>query len=231
MPRHHRGDLLEYFSLVRTSLMRGPWCLIVLRSRPDDPITEPFVRFPLLICVGLADGHRRLVLLGRDVWPAAVARYQSRFATAYSELSRRRKSQAEEARRRGIFLAGIQEALPRSLTLPKRPRKLRTTRSPSKSRSSTTSAPRLATPSKTRAGKSGHLVYQYEIVPATDKSAKASRLKELNEAKRRHTGRWIGRSADGKIQKDKLHRRRAERTFHEHDGPARRTRSPARRKR
>jgi mono/diheme cytochrome c family protein len=36
-------------------------------------------------------------------------------------------------------------------------------------------------------GKIGHLVYEYEIVPASDKSEKESRLKDLNEAKK---GPW-----------------------------------------
>ena len=51
-------------------------------------------------------------------------------------------------------------------------------------------------------GKVGHLVYEYEIVPEKDKSEKASRLKELNEAKEA-TWKVDWPKADGTIEKDR----------------------------
>jgi cytochrome c2 len=51
-------------------------------------------------------------------------------------------------------------------------------------------------------GKIGHLVYEYEIVPASDKSTKAARLKDLTEA-RQSTWKVDWPTADGSIQRDK----------------------------
>lgn len=52
-------------------------------------------------------------------------------------------------------------------------------------------------------GKIGSLVYQYEVTPASDKSAKAARKKELEDAEtgKSITGKLIGRSATEKSRK------------------------------
>jgi hypothetical protein len=52
-------------------------------------------------------------------------------------------------------------------------------------------------------GKVGHLVYEYEIVPAEDKDLKAKRLKELL-AGRKDTWKVDWPIADGKVQKNKV---------------------------
>src|ERR1700720_4945399 len=51
-------------------------------------------------------------------------------------------------------------------------------------------------------GKIGHLVYQYEIVPAEDKNAKAKALKEVTDG-RKSIWKVDWPLADGKIQQDK----------------------------
>ena len=51
-------------------------------------------------------------------------------------------------------------------------------------------------------GKIGHLVYQYEIVPAKDKNAKAKALKEVTDG-RKSIWKVDWPLADGKIQRDK----------------------------
>ena len=52
-------------------------------------------------------------------------------------------------------------------------------------------------------GKIGHLVYQLEIVPDSDKSAKAAREKDVEEARTKFIWKVDWPLGDGKIQKDK----------------------------
>ena len=56
---------------------------------------------------------------------------------------------------------------------------------------------------KDERGKIGHLVYQYEIVPDSDKSAKAGALKDLNEG-RSSTWKVDWPTASGQIEKNKV---------------------------
>jgi cytochrome c2 len=52
-------------------------------------------------------------------------------------------------------------------------------------------------------GKIGHLVYEYEIVPESDKSAKAARKKDVEDARSKPMWKVDWPLGDGKIEKDK----------------------------
>lgn len=168
---------------------------------PDDPITSYSFTFPLLIASLLL-----IVTVAWSFWDEVYGlrpwrSYQSRFSSAYSKYLdkavQNQKKQEEavysspEYKKLSAQVEDLQkstkaqdEDIAKQITLLDEQRAA------------------LGDAFKDARGKIGHLVYQYEIVPAEDKNAKAKALKEVSDG-RKEIWKVDWPLADGKIQQDK----------------------------
>jgi cytochrome c2 len=168
---------------------------------PDDPITSYSFTFPLLIASLLL-----IVTVAWSFWDEVYGlrpwrSYQSRFSSAYSKYLdkavQNQKKQEEavysspEYKKLSAQVEELQkstkaqdEDIAKQITLLDEQRAA------------------LGDAFKDARGKIGHLVYQYEIVPAEDKNAKAKALKEVTDG-RKEIWKVDWPLADGKIQQDK----------------------------
>jgi cytochrome c2 len=168
---------------------------------PDDPIKSRSFAFPLLISALLL-----LVTVAWSFWVEYYGlqpwrRYQTRFAKAYSEyLSKDIKQQKKdedavysspEYKRLSGTLANAQQAArSQDDEIAKQIDFLDEQRAS------------MGDAFKDERGKIGHLVYQYEIVPASDKDEKAKRLKELTDG-RKSTWEVDWPTGNGQVQKNR----------------------------
>jgi cytochrome c551/c552 len=168
----------------------------------DDPITSRSFTFPLLISA--------LLLMLTVAWSfydevyglRPWRTYQRRFASAYSaflEKSIQQEKQDENAVSSSLeykALVAKADALEKAAKsqddeIAKQIALLDDQRTA------------LGDAFKDARGKIGHLVYEYEIVPDSDKSAKAARKKDVEEARTKLIWKVDWPIADGTIQKDK----------------------------
>jgi cytochrome c2 len=168
---------------------------------PDDPITSYSFTFPLLIASLLL-----IVTVAWSFWDEVYGlrpwrSYQSRFSSAYSKyldkaVQNQKKQEdavysSPEYKKLSAQVDDLQkttkaqdEDIAKQITLLDEQRAA------------------LGDAFKDARGKIGHLVYQYEIVPAEDKNAKAKALKEVTDG-RKSIWKVDWPLADGKIQQDK----------------------------
>jgi cytochrome c2 len=168
---------------------------------PDDPITSYSFTFPLLIASLLL-----IVTVAWSFWDEVYGlrpwrSYQSRFSSAYSKyldkaVQNQKKQEdavysSPEYKKLSAQVDDLQkstkaqdEDIAKQITLLDEQRAA------------------LGDAFKDARGKIGHLVYQYEIVPAEDKNAKAKALKEVTDG-RKEIWKVDWPLADGKIQRDK----------------------------
>ena len=167
----------------------------------DDPITSSSFSFPLMIAAVLL-----MVTVAWSMWDEMYGLrpwrlYQRRFASAYSSYLQKDVSQQKK-------LEADVYSSPDYKKLAEQADSLEKTAKPKDDEIAQqigildTQRAAIGDAFKDARGKIGHLVYEYEIIPASDKSAKASRLKELNEAKQ---GPWKvdWPLPNGQIEKDK----------------------------
>ena len=169
---------------------------------PDDPITTRSFVFPLLISSVL------LILTvawsfydevyGLRPWRT----YQSHFASAYSNYLQKAVSK-EKSDENAVYSS------PEYKTLSAKVNDLTQTAKAQDDeiakRIALLDEQRIAIGDafKDARGKVGHLTYEYEVTPATDKSGKAKALKALEEG-RKSTWEVDWPIAEGKVQKNKL---------------------------
>ncbi|MFZ0634797.1 MAG: hypothetical protein WAM08_04710, partial [Candidatus Acidiferrales bacterium] len=167
----------------------------------DDPITSRSFSFPLMIAAILL-----MVTVGWSMWDEMYGlrpwrSYQTQFAAAYSKYLQKEVAREKKLESDVYSSPDYKKLADRADALEK-----------ATQGQDDQVAQKIAVVDEQRAaigdafkdarGKIGHLIYEYEIVPATHKDAKASRLKELNEAKQ---GTWQvdWPLPDGTIEKDK----------------------------
>ncbi|MGB9402307.1 MAG: hypothetical protein WCA98_02125 [Candidatus Acidiferrales bacterium] len=167
----------------------------------DDPITSRSFSFPLMIAAILL-----MVTVGWSMWDEMYGlrpwrSYQTQFAAAYSKYLQKEVAREKKLESDVYSSPDYKKLADRADALEK-----------ATQGQDDQVAKKIAVVDEQRAaigdafkdarGKIGHLIYEYEIVPATHKDAKASRLKELNEAKQ---GTWQvdWPLPDGTIEKDK----------------------------
>ena len=168
---------------------------------PDDPITSYSFTLPLLIASLLL-----MVTVAWSFWDEVYGlrpwrSYQSRFSSAYSKyldkaVQNQKKQEdavysSPEYKRLSAQVDDLQKATKaQDEDIAKQIALLDEQRAA------------LGDAFKDARGKIGHLVYQYEIVPAKDKNAKAKALKEVTDG-RKSIWKVDWPLADGKIQRDK----------------------------
>jgi cytochrome c2 len=168
---------------------------------PDDPITSYSFTFPLLIASLLL-----IVTVAWSFWDEVYGlrpwrSYQNRFSSAYSKYldkavqNQKKQEDAVYSSSEYKRLSGQVEDLQKSTKaqdedIAKQIALLDEQRAA------------LGDAFKDARGKIGHLVYQYEIVPAEDKNAKAKALKEVTDG-RKSIWKVDWPLGDGKIQRDK----------------------------
>jgi cytochrome c2 len=168
---------------------------------PDDPITSYSFTFPLLIASLLL-----IVTVAWSFWDEVYGlrpwrSYQSRFSSAYSKYldkavqNQKKQEDAVYSSPEYKKLSGQVDDLQKSTKaqdedIAKQIALLDEQRAA------------LGDAFKDARGKIGHLVYQYEIVPAEDKNAKAKALKEVTDG-RKEIWKVDWPLSDGKIQQDK----------------------------
>src|SRR6202046_4235944 len=169
---------------------------------PDDPIKNRSFAFPLLIA--------SLLLVLTVAWSFYVEfyglqpwrRYQSRFAKAYSDyLGKDIKRQKQDES--DVYASSEYKQLAASLASAQQTAKVQDDEIAKQIELLDDQRAAMADAFKDERGKIGHLVYQYEIVPDSDKSAKASALKELNEG-RSSTWKLDWPTGNGQIEKNKV---------------------------
>ena len=142
---------------------------------PDDPIKNRSFTFPLLIA--------SLLLILTVAWSFYVEfyglqpwrRYQTRFAKAYSEYlgkDIKQKKQEEE----DVYSSPEYKQLASKLTGAQQTAKSQDDEIAKQIELLDQQRAAMADAFKDERGKIGHLVYQYEIIPDSDKGEKASRL-------------------------------------------------------
>jgi len=169
---------------------------------PDDPIKNRSFAFPLLIA--------SLLLIVTVAWSFYVEyyglqpwrRYQSRFAKAYSEylgkdIKRQKQAEAD------VYASPEYKQLAASLASAQQTAKVQDDEIAKQIELLDDQRAAMADAFKDERGKIGHLVYQYEIVPDSDKSAKAKALKELNEG-RSSTWKVDWPAGNGQVEKNKV---------------------------
>jgi len=167
----------------------------------DDPITSSSFSFPLMIAAVLL-----MVTVAWSMWDEMYGLrpwrlYQRRFASAYSsylqkDVSQQRKLEAD------VYSSPDYKKLAEQADSLEKTAKPKDDEIAQQIGILDTQRAAIGDAFKDARGKIGHLVYELEITPASDKSGKASRLKELNEAKQ---GPWKvdWPLPDGQIEKDK----------------------------
>src|SRR6202046_906847 len=169
---------------------------------PDDPIKNRSFAFPLVIA--------SLLLLITVAWSFYVEyyglqpwrRYQTRFAKAYSEyLSKDIKQQKKDED--AVYSSPEYKQLAAKLASAQQTAKSQDDEIAKQIDLLDQQRAAMADAFKDERGKIGHLVYQYEIIPDSNKSEKASRLKELNEG-RSSTWKVDWPTENGKIEKNKV---------------------------
>jgi len=173
-----------------------------LEMLPDDPIKNRSFAFPLLIA--------SLLLIITVAWSFYVEfyglqpwrRYQSRFAKAYSEyLGKDIKRQKQDES--DVYSSPEYKTLASNLSSAQQTAKIQDDEIAKQIELLDQQRAAMADAFKDERGKIGHLVYQYEIVPDSDKSAKARALKDLNEG-RSSTWKVDWPTASGQIEKNKV---------------------------
>jgi cytochrome c551/c552 len=167
-----------------------------------DPITSRSFTFPLLISALL------LMLTvawsfydevyGLRPWRA----YQRRFATAYSGFLER-AIQQEKHDEDAVYSSPAYKSLLAKADALDKAAKAQDDEIAKQIALLDDQRAALGDAFKDARGKIGHLVYELEIVPESDKSAKAARKKEVEEARTKFVWRVDWPLGDGKIQKAK----------------------------
>ena len=167
----------------------------------DDPITSSSFSFPLMIAAVLL-----IVTVAWSMWDEMYGLrpwrlYQRRFATAYSSYLQKDVSQQKKLEA-GVYSSPDYKKLAEQADSLEKTAKPKDDEIAQQIGILDTQRAAIGDAFKDARGKIGHLVYEYEIAPASDKSEKASRLKELNEAKQ---GPWRVNwpLPNGQIEKDK----------------------------
>ena len=169
---------------------------------PDDPIKIRSFTFPLLIA--------SILLILTVAWSFYVEfyglqpwrRYQSRFARAYSEylgkdIKQKKKEEGD------VYSSPEYKQLAAKLASAQQTAKTQDDEIAKEIDLLDEQRAAMADAFKDERGKIGHLVYEYEIIPASDKNEKAKRLKELQEG-RSSTWKVDWPTGDGKVENNKV---------------------------
>src|SRR5580704_1443060 len=169
---------------------------------PDDPIKIRSFTFPLLIA--------SILLILTVAWSFYVEfyglqpwrRYQSRFARAYSEylgkdIKQKKKEEGD------VYSSPEYKQLAAKLASAQQTAKTQDDEIAKEIDLLDEQRAAMADAFKDERGKIGHLVYEYEIIPASDKNEKAKRLKELQEG-RSSTWKLDWPIGDGKVENNKV---------------------------
>jgi cytochrome c551/c552 len=169
---------------------------------PDDPITSRSFAFPLLIASFL------LILTvawsfydevyGLRPWRT----YQNRFARAYSGYLEK-KIKSEKNDERAVYSSPQYKALAAKVDALQKDAKVQDEQIAKQIQLFDDQRAAMSDAFKDARGKIGHLTYEYEIVPASDKDLKAKRLKELM-AGRNDTWKVDWPVAEGKVEENKI---------------------------
>jgi len=168
----------------------------------DDPITTRSFTFPLLISA--------LLLMLTVAWSfydevyglRPWRSYQRRFSTAYSgflQKAIKQEKQDEDA----VYSSPEYKALLAKADQLDKAAKAQDDEIAKQIALLDDQRAALGDAFKDARGKIGHLVYEYEIVPESNKSAKAARKKDVEDARSKPMWKVDWPLGDGKIQKDK----------------------------
>jgi cytochrome c2 len=168
---------------------------------PDDPITSYSFTFPLLIASLLL-----IVTVAWSFWDEVYGlrpwrSYQSRFSSAYSKYLDK-AVQNQKKQEDAVYSSPEYKRLSAQVDDLQKSTKTQDEDIAKQIALLDEQRAALGDAFKDARGKIGHLVYQYEIVPAEDKNAKAKALKEVTDGRK---GIWKvdWPLSDGKIQQDK----------------------------
>ncbi|MGB0035142.1 MAG: hypothetical protein WBP79_06685 [Candidatus Acidiferrales bacterium] len=168
----------------------------------DDPITSSSFTFPLLIASVLlmitVAWSFYVEFYGLEPWRS----YQSRFTKAYSGYLERKVAQQKKDEE-AVYSSSQYKALKAKVDQLQKSAKVQDDEIARQIALLDDQRAALGDAFKDARGKVGHLVYEYEIVPAEDKDLKAKRLKELNEG-RKSTWKVDWPVAGGKIEPNKV---------------------------
>jgi cytochrome c2 len=168
---------------------------------PDDPITSYSFTFPLLIASLLL-----IVTVAWSFWDEVYGlrpwrSYQSRFSSAYSKYLDK-AVQNQKKQEDGVYSSPEYKKLSAQVDDLQKSTKAQDEDIAKQIALLDEQRTALGDAFKDARGKIGHLVYQYEIVPAEDKNAKAKALKEVTDG-RKEIWKVDWPLGDGKIQQDK----------------------------
>jgi cytochrome c2 len=168
---------------------------------PDDPITSYSFTFPLLIASLLL-----IVTVAWSFWDEVYGlrpwrSYQSRFSSAYSKYLDR-SVQNQKKQEDAVYSSPEYKKLSAQVDDLQKSTKAQDEDIAKQIALLDEQRAALGDAFKDARGKIGHLVYQYEIVPAEDKKAKAKALKEVIDG-RKSIWKVDWPLSDGKIQQDK----------------------------
>jgi cytochrome c551/c552 len=168
---------------------------------PDDPIKSSSFALPLLIASFLliltVAWSFYVEFYGLQPWRG----YQSRFAKAYT-IFLRGKIKDEKKSEDAVFSSSEYKALASKVDAAEQTAKTQDEDIAKQIALLDDQRVAIGDAFKDARGKIGSLVYQYEIVPASEKDKKESRLKDLMDG-RKSIWKVDWPVADGKIQKDK----------------------------
>ena len=168
---------------------------------PDDPITSYSFTFPLLIASLLL-----IVTVAWSFWDEVYGlrpwrSYQSRFSSAYSKYLDK-AVQNQKKQEDAVYSSPEYKKLSAQVDDLQKSTKTQDEDIAKQIALLDEQRAALGDAFKDARGKIGHLVYQYEIVPAEDKNAKAKALKEVTDG-RKEIWKVDWPLGDGKIQQDK----------------------------
>ncbi len=168
---------------------------------PDDPITSYSFTFPLLIASLLL-----IVTVAWSFWDEVYGlrpwrSYQSRFSSAYSKYLDK-AVQNQKKQEDAVYSSPEYKKLSAQVDDLQKSTKAQDEDIAKQIALLDEQRAALGDAFKDARGKIGHLVYQYEIVPAEDKNAKAKALKEVTDG-RKSIWKVDWPLSDGKIQRDK----------------------------
>jgi cytochrome c551/c552 len=168
---------------------------------PDDPITSYSFTFPLLIASLLL-----IVTVAWSFWDEVYGlrpwrSYQSRFSSAYSKYLDK-AVQNQKKQEDAVYSSPEYKKLSAQVDDLQKSTKAQDEDIAKQIALLDEQRAALGDAFKDARGKIGHLVYQYEIVPAEDKNAKAKALKEVTDG-RKAIWKVDWPLSDGKIQQDK----------------------------
>jgi cytochrome c551/c552 len=170
-------------------------------QHPDDPIKSYSFALPLLIASVLL-----MVTVAWSFWDEVYGLrpwrgYQSRFATSYSKYLER-AVQKQKKDEDAVYSSAEYKALAAKVDELQKATKTQDQEIAEQIALLDEQRVALGDAFKDARGKIGHLVYQYEVTPESDKSAKAKALKEVTDG-RKAIWNVDWPLGDGKIQKDK----------------------------